>query len=58
MADLAQRRALEANLAAWHRGGGARWEPLHIPFRVAVGATFDQQQIEEDGSSTTGPTSI
>jgi DNA-directed RNA polymerase subunit RPC12/RpoP len=33
-------------------------EPLHIPFRVAVGVTFDQQQIEEDGSSTTGPTSI
>ncbi len=33
-------------------------EPLQIPFRVAVAVTFDQQQIEEDGSAITGSTSI
>ncbi len=33
-------------------------EPLHIPFCVAVGVTFDQQQIEEEGSAPTESTSI
>ena len=33
-------------------------EPLHIPFRVAVAVTFDQQQIEEDGPAMTGATSV
>jgi hypothetical protein len=33
-------------------------EPLHTPFRVAVAVTFDQQQIEEDGSAAAESTSI
>jgi hypothetical protein len=32
--------------------------PLHVPFRVAVGVTFDQQQIEENGAATAGSASI
>lgn len=33
-------------------------QTLHIPFRVAVGVTFDQQLIEEDGGAAAGESSV